>query len=101
MWSFVSSWHLDEDALAGAELGGCDDITFAVSWNKREALGTAGVVQSHTVLHDVRDPVLEHHEHIRGVILAQTVTSAEILVDPDLQRVCHATHCAYDTGGGR
>ncbi len=50
--------------------------------NPRKAAGSTGVVQRRAGLCDIGNAVLELHEHIGTVIDAQTVTGAQVLVDP-------------------
>lgn len=79
---------LDEDALAGALLGALDDRIESAVGEAGHALGTLGVALCSGVdlvafLH-VGEAVVEQREHVGCDLLAQAVTGAEILIDPDL-----------------
>ena len=49
----------------------------------RQAARPTRIVEHLAILGDVCDAVLELHEHVGAVIHAQTVTRAQVLVDPD------------------
>ncbi len=86
---------LDEDALARAELGGVDrvgDITLA---HHRQAARSTGIVEHLSVLDNVGDAVLEQGEHVGAVIDAQSVTGAQVLVDPHSHRCRTVPLAAY------
>ncbi len=78
----------DEDALAGALLGGLDDGVELTVGNLGETVGTLRVALGRRVdlvaLFDVGQTVVEKSEDVRCDFLAQTVAGAEILIDPDL-----------------
>jgi hypothetical protein len=73
---------LDEDALARAQLGGVDRVGDVAFGDPGQAPRAAGVVEHLAVLDDVGDAVLEQDEHVGAVIDAESVTGAEVLVDP-------------------
>jgi hypothetical protein len=75
--------ELDEDALAGAGLGGVDRRLDVTNGDPRERTGAAGIVERGAGLADVGDPVLELGEDVGAVVDAQPVARAEVLVDPD------------------
>ena len=79
---------LDEDALAGAFLGGLDCDVFLTDGDHSQSLGTLGVAlllgEDGVALPDVRQPVVEKDEHVWGDLFTQTVAGAEILIDPNL-----------------
>jgi hypothetical protein len=75
--------ELDEDALAGAGLGGVDRRLDMTNGDPRERTGAAGIVERGAGLADVGDPVLELGEDVGAVVDAQPVARAEVLVDPD------------------
>ena len=77
----------DEDALAGAGFGGVDDVALLACLNRDGARRATWVIAHDTVLAHVRDAVLEEHEHVRAVVGAKSVASAEVLIDPDLHDV--------------
>src|SRR5699024_10361401 len=79
-----TSSDLDEDAHAGAFLGGLDDRLLLAGGHGRETLGTARVGVGLVAILDVGEAVVEHHEDVGGDLLAETVAGAEILIDPDL-----------------
>jgi len=54
-----------------------------MGWYVCLTLGHAGIVQRHTVLAHIRDSVFEQREHFGHDVDAQTVTGAEILIDPN------------------
>ncbi len=71
------------DAVAGAVLGRIDNIQSQMCGHIGPRSG-AGEQVARGVLH-VRQPVHVELEHLRGVLNAQTVASAEVLIDPDQQ----------------
>ncbi len=75
--------ELDEDALAGAGLGGVDRRLDVAVGHPGERTGATRVVERGTGLGDVGDAVLELGEDVGAVVDAQPVTGAEVLVDPD------------------
>ena len=75
---------LDEDALAGALLGGLDDGVEHVVGEAGETLGAARVGEDLVAFLDVGEAVVEQGEDGGGDLLAEAVAGAEILVDPDL-----------------
>jgi hypothetical protein len=75
--------ELDEDALAGAGLGGVDGGLDVAHGDPGEGSGAAGVVERGAGLGDVGDPVLELGEDVGTVVDAQPVARAEVLIDPD------------------
>jgi hypothetical protein len=75
--------ELDEDALAGAGLGGVDGGLDVTSGNGSERAGAAGVVEGEAALGDVSDPVLELGEDVGAMVDAQPVARTEVLIDPD------------------
>jgi hypothetical protein len=77
-----SGLYFDEDALTRAD-GGCVDYCLLVPDRYQgEACRPTRVVQGFIILSHVRDAVIENHEHVRAVILAEPVAGAEVLVDP-------------------
>ncbi len=74
---------LDEDALAGARLGGVDHRVDVAAGDPGQAARAARVVERAPALGHVRDPVLELDEDIGAVVDAQPVAGAEVLIDPD------------------
>jgi hypothetical protein len=74
---------LDEDALAGASLGGVDRGLDVAAGDGGQGTGAAGVVERGPGLGDVSDAVLELGEDVGTVVDAQPVAGAEVLVDPD------------------
>jgi hypothetical protein len=75
--------ELDEDALAGAGLGGVDGGLDVANGDAGEGTGPAGVVERGAGVGDVGDPVLELGEDVGAVVDAQPVARTEVLVDPD------------------
>ena len=75
---------LDEDALAGALLGGFDDRVLEVPGNGRHTGGAAGLVLDVVAILDIGETVVEEGEHGGRDLLAQAVACAEVLVDPHL-----------------
>lgn len=73
---------LDEDALAGAHLGGVDDGTDVAVGDASEAARAAGVVAGPAGLGDVGDAVLELDEDVVAVVDTDPVSGTEVLVDP-------------------
>ncbi len=79
---------LDEDALAGALLGALDDRIETAVGETGHALGALRVALGSGVdlvafLH-VGEAIIEQREDVGRDFLAQTVTGAQILIDPDL-----------------
>src|SRR5918993_705821 len=75
---------LDEDALAGALLGGLDRGLFLAGRDVRHARGAARIGEHLVAFLHVRQAVVQQGEDVRGDLLAESVARAEILVDPDL-----------------
>src|SRR5579871_5513452 len=76
--------RLDEDALAGALLGGLDDRVEHAVGDVRQRFGATRLREDLVALLHVGEAVVEQREHGGRDLLAQPVTGAEILVDPDL-----------------
>jgi hypothetical protein len=74
---------LDEDAFTGTQFGCMDHIAEMSFGHPRQAARPAGIVEHLAALGDVRNAVLELHEHVGTVVDAQPVTGAQVLVDPD------------------
>jgi hypothetical protein len=77
-----SDVDLDENALTGAHLGGMNDALDRAGRYPGQASGTTRVVERASVLGNVGNPVLELHENVVAMIDADSVSSAEVLVDP-------------------
>ena len=88
----------DEDALAGALLGGLDHGVELVVGDVGQPVGTLGVALGggvHLVtLFDVGQAVVEQREDVGSDFLAETISRAKILIDPDLHG------CSFDTQAG-
>src|SRR3954470_7457773 len=80
---------LDEDALAGALLGGLDHGVELAVGDVGQTGGAARVREHLLALLDVGQAIVEQGEHVRGDLFAESVAGAEILVDPDLHSPCH------------
>src|SRR5205807_2840795 len=78
------SVDLDEDALARALLGRLDHGVIHAVRHRGQALGPAGVAEDLVGFLHVGEPVVQQGEHRGGDLLAETVTGAQILIDPDL-----------------
>ncbi len=78
----------DEDALAGALLGGLDDRVELPVGDVGHAVRALGVAlrggEDRGALFHVGETVVEQGEHVGADLFAEPVTGAEILVDPDL-----------------
>src|SRR5439155_25658521 len=74
----------EEDAFAGAVLGRLDARLLEPRGHGGNALGPSGVGVDVRAVLDIRETVVEEDEDVRADLLAQAVTGAEILVDPDL-----------------
>jgi hypothetical protein len=78
----------DVDALAGAFLGGLNNRVELAVGELRHAVGTLwvalGLCEDLVTLFDVGQTIVEQGEHVGCDFLAQSVSSAEILIDPDL-----------------
>ena len=77
---------LDENALAGTEFGRVDRVRDVSLGHQRQAARSARIVEHLTSLADIRDAIFELHEHVGAVVDTETVSGAEILVDPDVHR---------------
>src|SRR5262245_44446293 len=75
---------LDEDALAGALLGGLDGRFFLTRRHDGEAFGAAWITEDLVAFLDIGEAVVEEGEDVGGDLFAEPVAGAEILVDPDL-----------------
>ena len=78
---------LDEDAFAGALLGGLDYSIFQFAGHRGHTGGTTRLVLYVGAVLDIGQSVVEQREYRRRDLLAKTVSRAEILVDPDLHQV--------------
>src|SRR6476659_3069575 len=78
--SVVALLGLDEDALAGALLGGLDDGIELTVGDLGHALGALGVALGRGIdlgaLLDIGQPVVEQGEHVRRDLLAEPVARA-------------------------
>ena len=77
----------DEDALAGALLGGFDHGVEHAVGDVGQTLGATGVGEHLVAFFHVGEAVVEQREDGGRDLLAQAVAGAEILVDPDLHAV--------------
>ncbi len=77
-----SGVDLDEDALAGAHLGGVDNRADVSIRDGSQASGSARVVAGAAGLGDVRDAVLELDEDVVAMVDTDAVTGTEVLIDP-------------------
>ena len=59
-----------------------DGVALEAEGDDRETAGTAGIVEHHALLLDVRDAVLEQREDFGSVVGAQAVARAQVLIDP-------------------
>src|SRR5579859_1716304 len=73
---------LDEDALPRAVFGRRHDGAFEVHRYRHITLRPTGLVADPVSVVDIRDAVLEQHEHLRAVVDAQSVAGAEVLIYP-------------------
>src|SRR5689334_2051493 len=73
---------LDVDALPGAGLGGVDHLLHDPHGHPGERSRTAGVVQRPPGFLDVGDAVLELVEDVGAVVDAESVSRAQVLIDP-------------------
>src|SRR3546814_2745946 len=78
----ISDWS--SDVCSSDPLGGLDGGLFLTGRHGGDALGAAGIGQDLVAVLDVGEAVVEEGENCRRDLLAQAVTGAEILVDPDL-----------------
>ena len=83
---------LDEDALAGALFGRLNDSIHLVVWEAREALSTLSVPfrcgEDLLALAHIGESVIEEDEDIGCNLFANSISGAEILIDPDLHGLC-------------
>ena len=77
----------NEDALAGALLGGFDDSFKLPVGDVGEASSAARVGKHFVALSDVGEAVVEQGEYVGRDFFAKPVAGAEILIDPDLHIV--------------
>ena len=74
---------LDEDALAGAGLGGVDHLLHhGAAGTRASEPDPPGSFSGAARFRDVGDAVLELGEHVVAVVDAQAVAGAQVLVDP-------------------
>jgi oligopeptidase B len=74
--------HLDEDALTGAGQSSVDHGLLVARVDFGQAPTTARIVEHEVCFGHVGDPVLQLHEHVGKVVDAQSVASAQVLIDP-------------------
>ena len=84
-----ASLHFDEDALAGALLGGFDHCVELSIGDVGETGRATRIGEDLVALLDVGQAIVEQGEHVRGDLLAESVSGAEILIDPDLHVPVH------------
>ena len=84
--------HLDEDALAWARQRSIDHGLEVATRNERKAATSPGVVEGEAVLRDVGNAVLELDKYVGAVIEAESITGAQVLIDP------HSHDWVEDTG---
>src|SRR4051812_39501947 len=82
----VRSVDFDEDALAGAFLGGLDRCFFHAGRDVGEPFRPTRVGEDLRAFLDVREAIVEQREDIGGDLFAEPVAGAQILVDPHLHR---------------
>jgi hypothetical protein len=75
---------LDENALTGALFGRLDDGFLLTGWNDCQALGTTGVREDLGPVFDIGETIVEEREDVGRDLFAETVTGAQVLIDPDL-----------------
>lgn len=75
---------LDEDALAGALLGGLNRGLFLACGHDRKTLWTTRVREDLVAFLDIGQAVVKEGENVGSDLFTQTVTRAEILIDPNL-----------------
>ncbi len=84
----VKFLRLDEDALPGALLSGLDRDVFLSGGDDGEAacpLGLAfGGSKDRRTLPHIGQTIVEEHEDVGRDLFAETVSGAEILIDPNL-----------------
>jgi len=82
--------RLDEDALPGALFGRFHGDVFLSGGDQRQPLGALGVSLGRRVDRaiclDIGEAVVKQDEYVGGDLLAQAITRAEILINPDSHR---------------
>lgn len=74
--------HLDEDALPRTYIGGLHHLLFETRRDIGQRSRSAGIVEHVSLNCDIGNAVFELHEHFRAVIHTETITCAQILIDP-------------------
>src|SRR5947207_5410586 len=85
-------FDLDEDALARALVGRLDDRILETAGHRRQSFDPTRIAQHLRAFLDIGEAVIEQGEHVGADLLAQAVTGAEVLVDPDLHGHCLVTY---------
>ena len=82
----------NEDALAGAFFGRLDNGIHLIIGEVREAFGALRVAfrggEDLLALAHVGESVVKEDEHVGGDFFADSISGAEILIDPDLHGLC-------------
>ncbi len=74
--AFAMGFQLDENAFARAGDRSIDDALLGPVIHVRQAAGATRIVQRPAVLRDVRNAILQLHEHVRAMVDAQAITGA-------------------------
>jgi hypothetical protein len=84
--------RFNEDALAWALLGRLDNGIHLIIGEVREAFGALRVAfrggEDLLTLAHVGESVVKEDEHVGGDFFADSISGAEILIDPDLHGLC-------------
>jgi hypothetical protein len=78
--------EFDEDALTRTHFRGTHDRKMIALFNPGEAAGTAWIIQCDSTFRDIGDAIFELDKHVGTVIDAQSITCAQVLVDPHAHR---------------
>jgi hypothetical protein len=76
----------DVDALPGTLPGRVDDRQDEIEGDRDARLGAGEQLGVRTVLH-ISDAVDVELEHVRRILRADAVAGAQIVIDPDLERI--------------
>lgn len=78
--------EFDENAFTWAHLGRAHDRQVITLLYSCEAPRTSRIVQCDAAFGDIGDSVFELNEHVWAVVDAQTISGAQVLVDPHAHR---------------
>lgn len=84
--------EFNEDAFPGTFRRRGHHANFRVGWDDGEFGRSARIVQHSQPFFAVRDPVFQDREHFRGVVGADPISRAQILIDPHFEDTAAHNH---------